>query len=175
MLSEQHIKVVTTNYTMFSQQMLNLNDDSIAYIHGRMDWFEDLKTKLVKPINQHSKDAVIFPFIFAQSAVKPIVSPLQIKEYYKANKFMEQATEIVVLGYNFNSDDEHIVNMFREFICKEKKITFLYYVESDADDEKERNAYKTNLDKLFGENNGISLVNTKDIDSELIRIFEDCN
>ena len=88
---------------------------------------------------------------------------------------MEQATEIIVLGYNFNSDDEHIVNMFREFICKEKKITFLYYVESDADDEKERNAYKTNLDKLFGENNGISLVNTKDIDSELIRIFKDCN
>lgn len=172
---EDIIKVITTNYTNFAEKILELPEDNISYLHGRLEWFENLETKAVKNVDEHDEDAVIFPFIFAQSAVKPIVSPLQIKEYYKANKFMEQATEIVVLGYNFNSDDEHIVNMFREFICKEKKITFLYYVESDADDEKERNAYKTNLDKLFGENNGISLVNTKDIDLELIRIFKDCN
>lgn len=149
------ISVITTNYTSLAKTIIGLSDKDIAYLHGRLDWFEDLETKSIRQIDEHNENAVIIPFIFAQSAVKPIVSPIQINEYAKAIKRLETANEVIVLGYNFNSDDEHVVNIFREY--KDKNITYFYH----EDEQNTKESYEKNIQRLFGKDNRIKMINDK--------------
>ncbi|MEG0276763.1 MAG: hypothetical protein RR630_07030, partial [Coprobacillus sp.] len=49
-----------------------------------------------------------FPFLLAQSMIKPIIHPYQIKEYHKAIESLENANFLVILGYGLNEDDNHV-------------------------------------------------------------------
>lgn len=164
------INVITTNYTSFAQNMIGLMDDEIAYVHGKLDWFENIKTKEVKILSEHLDDSIIFPFIFVQSGVKPIISPVQLREYVKAMKFLEEADLVIILGYGINSDDEHILNMLRERDKTRGNIIYLKYVEEKTKHEAESvlNQANDNIKELFGDVNSIKVYKS----SELIAI---CN
>ena len=164
------INVITTNYTPFAQNMIGLLDDEIAYVHGKLDWFENIKTKEVKILSEHLDDSIIFPFIFVQSGVKPIISPVQLREYVKAMKFLEEADLVIILGYGINSDDEHILNMLRERDKTRGNIIYLKYVEEKTKHEAESilNQANDNIKELFGDVNSIKVYKS----SELIAI---CN
>lgn len=124
------IKVITTNYTELAEREIGLkykqkqNDDEIAYLHGRLNLFENVFTKEVKEITSFQDTDFIMPFIMVQSGVKPIVSPYQIKEFAKAIDFLENADIVVILGYGINSDDEHIQTMLRE--CTKNKDCYCF-------------------------------------------------
>ena len=120
-------QIVTTNYTIFAQRMTGLRDEDIAYVHGRMDLFEDVRSKHVAKLTAFSDSDFIFPFIFVQSGIKPIVNGFQIKEFEKARKMIMDSDVLIILGYGVNSDDEHISNLLRERLHEGKRINcFLY-------------------------------------------------
>ena len=151
-----YVNVVTTNYTNFSQEIIGLKDENIAFVHGKLDLFESLKSKHVGPIEDFSADEKIIPFIFVQSGIKPVVNARQIKEFAKAVDMILESDYLIVLGYGVNYDDEHIVNLLRERIKNQKKI--IYFVCCDKKNENEIVNYMNNKQNeinalLFNENN----------------------
>ena len=129
--------VVTTNYTGFAESIIGLPVEKVAYIHGRLNLFEDVKTKKVANISSFSDDEVIFPHIFIQSGIKPVVSSNQITELYKATEAILHSDNLIIIGYGVNSDDEHISNLLRERLQNGKISCFLYGT-GPMDDQKER-------------------------------------
>ena len=112
---------VTTNYTPFLQNTLQLHKEEISYLHGRIDLFENLETKKIGRLTEFNEKDIVFPFLFVQSGIKPIVSLTQMNEYNKLYSVLKDpdCQFIFILGYGVNSDDEHITNMLRECVCDE--------------------------------------------------------
>lgn len=106
----------TTNYTPYLQ--FYFEKERLIYLNGKMSWFEDYQKLRVYDIEKDDHGmllsdegkikAEIFPFIFIQSGVKPIVAPMQIEQYHKFLSKLKSCEVLVVLGYNFNNDDNHI-------------------------------------------------------------------
>lgn len=130
--------VVTTNYTGFAESIIGLPVEKVAYIHGRLNLFEDVKTKKVANISSFSDDEVIFPHIFIQSGIKPVVSSNQITELCKATEAILHSDNLIIIGYGVNSDDEHISNLLRERLQNGKRISCFLYGTGPMDDQKER-------------------------------------
>lgn len=75
-----------------------------------------------------------------------------MKNYVNAYEQLVSADYILVLGYSFCNDDEHIINMFRE-VLKENNIRLVYlkYVEKDDNRKSEEIKMEENdkLKKMF--------------------------
>ena len=130
--------IITTNYTPLSKIITECEENNIAYLNGRFGLFESAHDLEVIDVNCVDdavlKEDVYFPYIFVQSGVKPIVESMQIEEYHKAIGFLNASDELIVVGYNFNSDDNHINSIIREFILKpNKKITYFKYNKDTCD------------------------------------------
>lgn len=130
------VGVITTNYFNFCQKYFSNID--IAYINGQLKYFEfcdDLEVHDATIDNDiFNKQKIFFPFIFGQSYVKPIIHEYQIDEFNKVKTILNTADVLVILGYNINSDDNHI-NAYLHNFAKEKKII---YVTDGADKLKEK-------------------------------------
>lgn len=128
--------VVTTNYTSICDRILG---KKCIHIHGSMLEFENLKTKEIKKINKFNDNDIIFPYILIQSGIKAIIHPQQIKFLYDAYKSLSSSKYVIVLGYTFSCDDEHIINMFREILKKNNvRLVYLKYVEKDDNKESKK-------------------------------------
>ena len=66
--------------------------------------------------------------------IKPIINPIQIKEYYKAINKLEESDCLVVVGYSMCDNDYHILAIIKEFIQKKDKY-LIYCSYCDKDDE----------------------------------------
>lgn len=124
--------VITTNYFDFAERELgklyNSNEKSkvaehFAYPNGQLKLFEFPESLEVKDIIE-SKDCktdgscLFFPFIFGQSYVKPIIHPIQIKEFAKIDEILSDSELLVVLGYGINEDDSHLNAYLHDFANK---------------------------------------------------------
>ena len=142
--------IVTTNYTTIIDELFE--NQTIYHLHGKMLDFENLYTKEIKELNDFKKEDIIFPYILIQSGIKPIINPKQMKIYVNAYEQLVSADYILVLGYSFCNDDEHIINMFRE-VLKENNIRLVYlkYVEKDDNRKSEEIKMEENdkLKKMF--------------------------
>lgn len=136
------IKIITTNYTSICQEELELKDDYFAYIHGKLNLFENLKTKEIKNLMDFEENDIVFPYLMIQSGIKPIISPYQIKTWNRAIEFLENSECIFILGYGFNSDDEHLHTIIRDSINNEVKIVIFLYLKDIKDLAEEKNRIK---------------------------------
>lgn len=168
--------VVTTNYTSICDRILG---KKCIHIHGSMLEFEKLKTKEIKNINEFNDyDDIIFPYILIQSGIKPIIHPKQIKFLYDAYKSLSSSKYVIVLGYTFSCDDEHIINMFREILKKNNvRLVYLKYVEKDDNKESEKIKEVENgkLKKMFNcDDNKIIIEILRNIDDfeEILEIYK---
>lgn len=124
--------VLTTNYTPFVEKYFENN----AYLNGKLKYME--YPELIKVVDATKDDIfandknkyshLFFPFIFGQSYVKPIVHQCQVEEYRKMDEILRKSEKLVILGYNINSDDNHINAYIREFALKKE-----VYIVSDKD------------------------------------------
>ena len=132
------VSLITTNYTIFAEKLTGLDKSKIAYLHGRLDLFEAVQTKRVAALSEFAETDLIFPFIFIQSGVKPIVNSLQIREFAKAVSAINDSDELHIIGYGINSDDEHITNLLRERLYSGKKIIIYLHGDNKKDDDKKK-------------------------------------
>ncbi len=137
--SKEYIEpfVMTTNYTPFVEKIIELDANHLSYVHGKLNLFEEIDQKEVKQLLDFNKEDIIFPFIFIQSGIKPIVSYEQLSEYSKCINWIDdsQLKYIVILGYGINSDDEHIMNLLKSAAKKGKVIIdFIYKLEEKKND-----------------------------------------
>lgn len=115
--------IITTNYFCFAEGYFQ----NIAYINGQLKNFEfpeDLEVHDACEKEDVFKDRLFFPFVFGQSYVKPIIHPRQIAELKKMKDILDKSSVLVILGYNINSDDNHINAYLHDFV-QHKKIIYV--------------------------------------------------
>ena len=108
---------------------------------------------------------------FIQSGIKPVVSTKQIEELYKAITYLNESDTLVVVGYNFNSDDNHINSMIADWLREEneRQLVFFKYVGgSDEDKIKTEKELKVDLINrcqwLFGVQAQVSVIKLHNVD-----------
>ncbi|MFI3249401.1 MAG: hypothetical protein R3Y07_00375 [Eubacteriales bacterium] len=133
--TKNNIKVITANYTPFCEKILGITSENIAYVHGKLGWFEIPDKLEVFDVSNYDKKRIdiekeiFFPYIFIQSGIKPIVEEKQLREYSKMLSFLDETDVLCILGYRINIDDNHLNAMIRSYIVKKKKIVFFDYDE----------------------------------------------
>lgn len=170
-LEKSDYECVTTNYTPYVERILGKG----AYLHGKLSWFEDSENLAVYDATRRKEVALIrrnfvFPFIFVQSGIKPVVSKRQIEELHKAITYLNKSDTLVVVGYDFNSDDNHINSMIADWLRekKERQLVFFKYIGvSDEDETKTEKKLKMDLVSrcqwLFGVQAQVSVIKLHDV------------
>lgn len=129
--NKDNYSIITTNYTPCCEIVSDINKDRIAFVHGRFGLFEspyNLQVVDVEKDQNYPYDSnILFPYIFIQSGIKPIVEKNQLIEYSKALSFIASANRVVIVGYRINADDNHLNSLIRDAIIDEKEIVYLDY------------------------------------------------
>lgn len=129
------VRAITLNYTAFLEQQLGA--DRTLYFHGgltdyvRMDTRDllpipDITTldpagfiqELVKPNVDVTHEDLrqqrhVIPALVPPLRLKPVLSQRYIERWSQASVWVEEASHIVVVGYSFNTADEHFNDILR--------------------------------------------------------------
>ena len=130
--------IITTNYTDIVNAFADRGGDDIVYLHGKMTLFEDLKSLSVfdcrtlqnanTKLSRNNQFSNTIPFIMIPSGVKPIICQRQIQEFAKFIHALDQSEYLIVLGYRFNSEDNHINSIIAEWLRRRhRKLLYLNY------------------------------------------------
>ena len=171
-----NINIVTTNYTWFAEKITEIDSKHIFYMHGKLGEFESVNTKHIDTYNKFSEEEDIFPYLLVQSGIKPIINSQQIETFYRGSKCLLDADEVIILGYGFNSDDEHIINILRERVRAGKKIVYFCYDETSLVEKnnkliKEKNKVKNLL--CITTDNLIEIKSAKEFDEYIGMIIHE--
>lgn len=139
--------IVNFNYTTFAQQFASLQQNTdVLYFHGSILNYLDIKRKQDFDIDLsllHTLDIKDFfnndlrpnvsfesglerltiPSFMPPVAIKPVLSQKNIETWYKTFESLRNTNQIVVVGYSFNSFDDHFNGMLRQ--CRTKPITIV--------------------------------------------------
>ncbi|MFR2564019.1 MAG: hypothetical protein ACLS8Q_03820 [Anaerovoracaceae bacterium] len=113
----------TSNYSPLISNILK--GEAIIYLNGSTTLWYDPYLNRIGTENQLTKlNHFIVPLMFTQSGTKPMISIDMSSRYVEYYNALAKADEICVIGFGFNSDDEHINGIFRDLVdCKNKSIT----------------------------------------------------
>lgn len=141
----QNWKGITLNYTSFLETQLR--SSNVIYFHGglstyvRMDnrellTFDSYKEKSPRELLEShicdnwffdedtpSKSKCLIPSLVPPMRLKPILSKEYIDLWYHASEWLRKADHIVIIGYSFNTADEHFNDLLRSL--QGKKITII--------------------------------------------------
>ncbi len=135
-LAAEDFYISTANYTNW----VEIESKHCAFfLQGKMTWFEDYKTLRVYDVaNESVMDTkTIIPFIMIPSGVKPIINPRQIREYAGFTDALDQCDFLCVVGYRFNSEDNHINSIISEWL-KNKKHKLIVFNHNNSIDLQEQ-------------------------------------
>lgn len=161
--------VTTTNYTDYVSEIFGTTNT--AYLHGKLKWFEDLKTlqvfdcdddneydKLLEIAETQikSKQTRLIPFIMIPSGVKPLICKKQINEFKKFSDNLDKSDYLVIVGYNLNSEDNHINSIISSWLRENEKhkVIYLNYIGDKSVD----SDTKTESIEQYGWLDGIKIV-----------------
>ena len=131
-------RIFTTNYTSIVENELP-STASVTYLHGRMDWFEDMRNLTVYDIKneEERKEALknkdnLIPFLMIPSGVKPMICTKQINQMAQFINGLDLSKWLIVVGYRFNSEDNHLNAIIGEWIASDndRKLIYLNYENS---------------------------------------------
>lgn len=176
--------VTTTNYTDYVSEIFGTTNT--AYLHGKLKWFEDLKTlqvfdcdddneydKLLEiaETQSKSKQTRLIPFIMIPSGVKPLICKKQINEFKKFSDNLDKSDYLVIVGYNLNSEDNHINSIISSWLRENEKhkVIYLNYIGDKSVD----SDTKTESIERYGWLDGIKIVSPyKDDISKIENVAE---
>ena len=131
-----NIRAITLNYTSFLQKQLG--NDNVIYFHGGLAEYVRMDTRnlmsienilesspqwvisnIVQPNINVSDDDIkrhrhVIPALVPPLRIKPVLSNKYIDLWSNASKWVQEAEHIVVVGYSFNSADEHFNDILRQ-------------------------------------------------------------
>ena len=158
------LRAITLNYTSFLENQLG--KENVIYFHGglaeyvRMDTrellerenlnklnLEDFLSSIIKPsidvTNNNIEEQIhIIPSLVPPLRLKPILSYKYIELWAKASEWVQEAEHIVIVGYSFNSADEHFNDILRN-LHPNKKIDII-------DPGATTDHFKGRIEKIFG-------------------------
>lgn len=111
-------KVATTNYNEFIKEKIN---EQVIYLNGSINqWYDPYLNKIGQK-NDLGKQHFLVPLLFTQSGTKPMTSIYKSIEYVELYESWKNSDMIIVVGFGFNSDDEHINGIIRTLILDYNK------------------------------------------------------
>lgn len=163
--------IVTTNYTDLCER---ITGKDVTYLHGKLSWFEDLKHLTVYDCTNAEENNLalynkktLIPFILIPSGVKPLICRKQIEQFHNLIQMLDKSKFLIVNGYAFNSEDNHINSIIGDWLrkCDRHKLIYFDYKDegNDSNSNNEEMIFsKTNWAKNISQN---VFSNTSDIDS----------
>ena len=114
--------IATTNYNDIIENILG---DSIPIMHlnGSISvWYDPYLNKAgSKTELTNSERHIIVPLLFTQSGTKPMTSISMSVKYVEVYKDWKESDAIVVVGFGFGTDDEHINGILRTLVNDDGK------------------------------------------------------
>lgn len=112
--------VGTSNYTPLIEQ--KLSNTTITYLNGSTSlWYDPYLNKIGSYDELSTLNHFLVPLMFTQSGTKPMISIDMSSRYVSYYESLKQADAICVIGFGFNSDDEHINGLFRDLVDSQGK------------------------------------------------------
>ena len=155
-----NIRAITLNYTSFLQNQLGNNN--VICFHGGLDEYVRMDTRNLMSIenilecspqkfisdtvkfdvsdNDIKRHRHVIPAFVPPLRIKPVLSNKYIDLWAEASKLVREAEHIVVVGYSFNSADEHFNDILRQHPNRRIDI-----VVPNA----ERDDFKERIEKVF--------------------------
>lgn len=133
--NDESLHFVTTNYTKLAENCIQPKNPMI-YLHGKLTWFEDLEKLTVYDVadrtertyaNEAADNGKLVPFILVPSGVKPLICSRQIEEFHNFIEALESSNELCIIGYRFNSEDNHVNAIIGDWLRQNKQHRLIYF------------------------------------------------
>lgn len=127
--------VATTNYNRFIETILQTQ---VSFLNGSTEtWYDPYLNRIgerdsIKTDENH----ILVPLMFTQSGTKPMTSIEMSIDYVNTYREWTKADKIVIVGFGFGTDDEHINGIIRTLLDNDDKKIEIVTIESNksADD-----------------------------------------
>ena len=118
--SFEAIGIATTNYTSLIEDIL---ENSVTYLNGSTSlWYDPYLNKIgTEEELDDSEHHLIVPLIFTQSGTKPMTAITMSEKYVDLYRDWKESDAIVVVGFGFGTDDEHINSILRTLVNDDGK------------------------------------------------------
>lgn len=112
----------TTNYNEIADEKIG---QSVSHLNGATNfWYDPYLNKVIKLDNLNKyydlsdikEKHILVPLLFTQSGTKPMTSIDMAKMYVDLYEQWKECDVIVVIGFGFGTDDEHINGIIRTLI-----------------------------------------------------------
>ena len=114
--------IATTNYNKIIEEILGA-DYPITYLNGSVAvWYDPYLNKVGSARELESNEHhIIVPLLFTQSGTKPMTSISMSVKYVDMYQKWKNSDAIVVVGFGFGTDDEHINGILRTLVNDDGK------------------------------------------------------
>lgn len=113
-------KIATTNYNQFIKNILSTD---ITFLNGSTEiWYDPYLNRIGSKENlTNSENHILVPLMFTQSGTKPITSIEMSIKYVDTYNSWKSSDKIIIIGFSFGIDDEHINGLLRTLIDIDNK------------------------------------------------------
>lgn len=107
--------IATTNYNHFIEDLLQ---EKVVFLNGSTElWYDPYLNRIGKKEKLLLQEKhILVPLIFTQSGTKPITSIEMSSEYVDTYRAWKESDAIVIVGFGFGQDDEHINGILRTLV-----------------------------------------------------------
>ncbi len=112
--------IATTNYNNIIEEILKPTAP-IVYLNGSVSmWYDPYLNKMgTKKSLDDVEHHIIVPLLFTQSGTKPMTSISMSEKYVDMYRAWKESDAVVVVGFGFGADDEHINGILRTLVNDE--------------------------------------------------------
>ena len=171
--------VATTNYNQFIEKILELD---VAFLNGSTElWYDPYLNRMGKREELlTNENHILVPLMFTQSGTKPMTSIEMSMRYVETYIRWRASDAIVVVGFGFGIDDEHINGVLRTLVDVDDKhliVVLLDEQKTDVDVIREitnklKVSKKQNIHVVQVDSNGILKNTTENWCHELNNVLE---
>lgn len=114
------LAIATTNYNSLIEDIL---ERDITYLNGSTSvWYDPYLNKIgTEGELDDGEQHIIVPLIFTQSGTKPMTAISMSMKYVDLYRTWKESDAIVVVGFGFGIDDEHINGILRTLVNDDGK------------------------------------------------------
>lgn len=128
--------IATTNYNRIIEDVLG-TEYPVTYLNGSVSvWYDPYLNKSGSKIDLDTNEHhFIVPLLFTQSGTKPMTSIGMSIKYVDMYREWKEADAVVVVGFGFGTDDEHINGILRTIVNDDGKALKVVTLRHDKSEE----------------------------------------
>ena len=136
--------VATTNYSNLIEKKL---DQKVVFLNGSInEWYDPYLNIIERTSDLNGKFKL--PLIFTQSGTKPMTTVSKSCEYVDLYRNWQEMDGIIIIGFGFNKDDEHINAMLRTLVDDDNKNIYVVHKDIERDEVAKRLRITKNMSNI---------------------------